>query len=39
MLHYEILAPIMLLGLGIAGYLWMRRESRKLDRRFGPDPK
>jgi hypothetical protein len=26
-----------ILAFGFAGYLWLRRESAALDRRYGPD--
>lgn len=31
------LTPFVFVVLGVIGYFWMRRESQKLDREFGPD--
>lgn len=31
------LIPAGVIVFGIAGYVWVRRESAMLDRRFGPD--
>ena len=34
-----IFVPLAVLAAAFVGYFWFRRESRRLDRRYGPDPK
>lgn len=36
-MHFDPIFPLILVALGAVGLLWLRRESRKLDKRFGPD--